>query len=210
MRFARILPIAVLVIVCLLGGASAAEPPLFSAFKKFCAETNAKPNSVKAAIEGAGGRLSKGPVDSDGWPFAVGLTIWDITIDGRDVNVSASAQRIPSRSNKAAYNADSCILNEFAADDASVEAIRKWIGVPPGNVMRPDDSLVGNGKKASGLTIYNYSYAVVGDSHVPIKDHTSLHEAERRGRYWSVVVLSDSHSASVQFTHELGSSTESR
>jgi hypothetical protein len=207
-RFARILPIAMLVTMCSLGEARAAEPPLFSAFKKFCAETDAKPDAVKAAIKGAGGRLSKGPVNSGGWPFAVGLTIWNVTIEGRDIDVSASVQRIPPRLNKPTSNSDTCILNEFAADDASVEGIRKWIGVPPSNVMGPDKVSLGDGKKASGLTIYNYGYTIAGDEHVPIKDQSSLHEAERQGRYWSVVVLSDGHSASVQFAHELGWSTE--
>jgi len=110
MRFARVWPIAMLVTVCLLSDARAAEPTLFSAFKKFCAETEAKPDAVKAAVEGLGGRLSQGPVNSDGWPFAVGLTIWNITIDGRNIDVSTSAQRIPPRTNKPAYNSDDCIL----------------------------------------------------------------------------------------------------
>ncbi|HJW39939.1 MAG TPA: hypothetical protein VJ476_01780 [Rhizomicrobium sp.] len=185
--------------------ARAADPPLFFAFKSFCIDTDAVPGAVKTAVEGVGGKLFRGPVSSPGFPYVVGLTIWNIAIDGHALSVSAGAQHIPSTLNHHRPEDDNndCTVVSYSNDDTGIAAIRRWIGVP-GRIDRPSSPLYFGGRRLPDVTLYFFSYQQVGNVRMAVIDKVGLEAAEREGRYWTVVLTRGLHVSSVQLTHVLG------
>ena len=189
----RVVPILIAIVAILTAGADAQvqDPPLFAVFKAFCVDTGASPDAVKSAVEAAGGK-QHGPSGATASPFPMTVTTWDIATGGHSLNVSAGTQQVPPVQNRPEANSNSCAVMSFANDDASIEAIRDWVGVPPANILR------GN------LTTYFYNYQQLGSvrSALPT-DKVAYHMAEIEGRVWSLVVLQSQDGASVQLVHQL-------
>src|SRR5215468_10501103 len=133
----RLGPILIATIAILTAGADAQvhDPPLFAAFKAFCVDAGARPDAVKSAVEAAGGK-QHAPPGATALPFPMTVTIWDITMGGHSMNVSAGTQQIPPVQNRPEENSNQCILRSFVNEDASIEAIRNWVGVPPAHVLQ--------------------------------------------------------------------------
>lgn len=189
----RVGPILIATVAILTAGADAQvhDPPLFAVFKAFCVDTGASPDAVKSAVEAAGGR-QHGPSGATASPFPMTVTTWDITAGGHSLNVSAGTQQVAPVQNRPEANSNSCIVNSFVNHDASIEAIRNWVGVPPANISRANP------------TIYYYNYQQLGSvpSTLPT-DKAAYHVAEIEGRVWSLVVLQSQDGASVQLVHQL-------
>jgi hypothetical protein len=189
-------------------GPSQSTLPLFDAFKSFCVETGAKPEVVNATVEAAGGKLHMPSVDttkgrdSMDSPFPLTLTTWDITLKGHPMWVS-SGTSYPSRKLGSAKNRvsdfDSCDISSFANEDASIEAIRRWANVEPNEVSTNPPSA----KWSPSLTMYFYSFQVSGSVHSAIADKGQILKAEEEGRFWSLVIMQNSHSAAFQLVHDL-------
>jgi hypothetical protein len=167
------------------------DPPLFAVFKAFCAETGAKPDAVKSAVEAAGGK-QHGPAGATTQPFPMTVTTWDITVGGTSLNVSAGTQQVAAVQNRPEENSNHCVVNSFVNDDASIEAIRNWVGVPPTNTLRGNP------------TIYLFSYQDLGSvrSAAPM-DKIAFDKAKAEGRIWSLMVFQSQDGASVQLVHLL-------
>jgi len=165
--------------------------PYFAAFKAFCIDTGASPDAVKSAVEAAGGK-QHAPPGATAWPFPMTVASWDITIGGHSMYVSAGTQQIPPVQNRPEENSHQCILRSFVNEDASIEAIRNWVGVPPGYISQ--------GNPISYFFDYQESGSV--RSTLPAAK-IAYDRAKAEGRTWSLVVLQSQDGASVQLVHRL-------
>jgi hypothetical protein len=91
-------------------------------------------------------------------------------------------------------------VTSFVNDDASIEALRDWVGIPPGHVLRGNP------------TIYFFDYQEQGSvrSALPTKsahDKSAYDMTKVEGRLWSLVVLQSQDGASVQLVHHLAPPT---
>jgi len=191
----RLGPLLIATVVILTAGAEAQvhDPPLFSVFKAFCVDTGASPDAVRSAVEAAGGKLSAHP-GATAWPFPMTVTTWDITAGGHSMNVSAGTQQVPPVQNRPQMNSNQCMVRGFVNDDASVEAIRNWVGVPPARISRGNP------------TIYYFDYQELGSGRSTLPTTTNAYDMAKEGRIWSLVVLQSQDGASVQLVHHLGPS----
>jgi hypothetical protein len=184
------------------------DMPLFAAFKTFCVDTGAEPSAVNAAVEAAGGK----PHDPTGGstesgtltdtPFPLTFATWDVTVGGHRMTVSAGTG-YPSgtyKSQKAPpYDFNDCSITSFANEDASVTAIRDWVGVPPQDVSTGPH----NDRWTPDLTLYQFWYQVVGSTHAVLADRAQRISAETQGRSWGLMLMQSPHSASLQLVHDL-------
>jgi hypothetical protein len=189
----RLGPILTATAAMLTAGADAQvhDPPLFAAFKVFCADTDASPDAVKSAVEVAGGKQHAPPSATE-WPFPMTVTIWDITAGGHSMSVSAGTQQVSPIQNRPEENSNSCTVRSFVNEDASIEAIRNWVGVPP-TYVSPDNPI-----------IYYFDYQQLGPGRSALPaDKIAYGTAKVEGRTWSLVVLQSQDGASVQLVHAL-------
>jgi hypothetical protein len=120
------------------------------------------------------------------------VTTWDITTGGHGLNVSAGTQRVAPVQNRPEENSNQCIVNSFVNDDASIEAIRNWVGVPPANISRGNP------------TIYFFDYQELGSARSTLPTAKIAYDtAKAEGLTWSLVVLQSQDGASVQLMHHL-------
>src|SRR5215468_1670386 len=191
----RLGPILIATIAILTAGADAQvhDPPLFAAFKAFCVDTGASPEAVKSAVEAAGGKQHALP-GATAWPFPMTVTSWDITTGGHSMHVSAGTQQVPPVQNRPEENSNQCIVRSFVNEDASIEAIRNWVGVPPGYISQ--------GNPIS----YFFDYQESGFVRSTLPAAKIAYDmAKAEGRTWSLVVLQSQDGASVQLVHRLAS-----
>jgi hypothetical protein len=114
------------------------DPRLFAAFKAFCIDTGANPDA-KSAVEAAGGKQHGAGATVHS--FTMTVTTWDATAGGASLNVSAGTQQASPVQNRAEENSNQCVVTSFVNDDASIEALRNWVGIPPGHVLRGNPTI---------------------------------------------------------------------
>jgi hypothetical protein len=187
-------PALILIVTAILTAGAAAQtpdPPLFAVFKAFCVETGANPDAVKSAVEAAGGK-QHGPPGATAQPFPKTVTSWNITVGGASLNVSAGTQQVAAVQNRAEENSNHCVVTSFVNDDASIEAIQKWVGVPPTNISQDKP------------TLYLFSYQELGSARSALPtDKTAYDLAKAEGRIWSLILFQPQDGASVQLAHLL-------
>jgi hypothetical protein len=189
----KLAPILIATAFFSAGGAQAHDPPLFAVFKAFCIDTGANPDAVKYAIEAAGGKLHAAGATAQ--PFTMTVTSWDITAGGASLNISAGSGQAPPIQNLAGESSNQCVVTSFVNDDASVEALRDWVGIPPGHVLRGNP------------TISFFDYQEQGSIRSTLPTAKSAYDmAKVEGRLWSLVVLQSQDGASVQLVHHLAPS----
>ena len=192
-RMRRLGSILIATVAILTAGADAQalDPPLFAAFKAFCIDTGASPDAVKSAVEAAGGKLHV-PPSATAFPFPMTVTIWDIAMGGHSMSVSAGTQRVPPIQNRPEENSNGCTVSSVVNEDASIEAILKWVGVPPTHVSR------GN------LINYSFLYQELGSVRAALPaDKIASDMAAAEGRTWLLVLLQSQDGASAQLMHFL-------
>jgi hypothetical protein len=188
----RSLIAAVVTLALVAPGQSAERPdkwwetsklPLYGAFIAFCVETNAELDAVKAAVEAAGGKQSRprwtdenGPLDS-----TVTIESWDITVSKNSLSVTAGFwlshhPRVPSTMN--------CSINSWDKDGESVDALKRWAGVPGGPLTENGETLV-----------YSY-YLDQSGRHVPLTE-----ERHDDDDLWMLTILT--YGPSVSLMHFL-------
>lgn len=179
MRFSSVL----LVAVCLvLGGraqAQDAEPPLFSAFKTFCADAGADPDQVKLAVEMAGGKAHNPPGGSTDKPWPMTVMSWDVTVQGHRMILSIGTAHPPRGPDKVS-NTTNCVINSLDDESASMEALREWAGVPRDPTMPFPEY---------------YNFRRKGAAHVPAAGEAGLAEEEES---WQLVLIGKN---SLQLAH---------
>jgi hypothetical protein len=199
-------PILIATVAILTAGADAQvhDPPLFAAFKAFCIDTGARPDAVKSAVEAAGGkqRVPPSAIEVSPWPMTV--TVWDITSGGHSMWVYAGTSQVPPMGGRPEENSNHCIVRSFVNEDASVEAIRNWVGVPPDHISQRNP------------VIYSFNYQELGSPIVGIvaphyravrstwpADKIAYDKALVEGRIWLLDVIQSQDGASVQLMHNL-------
>ena len=206
----RVRPILIATIAILTVGANAQmhDRPLFAAFKAFCVDTGASPDAVKSAVETAGGKQRVAPSATvSPWPMTV--TIWDITMGGHSMYVSAGTQQVPPIQNRPEEISNHCKVSSFVNEDASIEAIRNWVGVPPAYISRGDPILYifhyqELGSAIVGMVTPHYRAA---RSPLPA-DKIAYDTVKAEGRTWSLDVLQAQDGASVGLAHYLAPPTQ--
>jgi hypothetical protein len=201
----RLGPILIATVAILTAGADAQahDPPLFAAFKSFCVDTGASPDAVKSAVEAAGGK-QRVPPTGTAWPWPMTVTVWDITTGGHSMFVSAGTQRVPPIQNRPEENSNQCTVSSFVNEDASIEAIRNWVGVPPAYISRGNPIL------------YIFHYQELGSAIVGIvtphyravrsplpADKIAFDMATAEGRTWALHMHQSQDGASVGLAHYL-------
>jgi hypothetical protein len=152
------------------------DPPLFAAFKAFCIDTGANPDAMKSAVEAAGGKQHGAGATEH--PF----------------KMTAGTQQASPVQNRAEENSNQCVVTSFVNDDASIEALHNWVGIPPGHVLRGNP------------TISFFDYQEQGSVRSTLPTSKSAYDmAKVEGRLWSLVVLQSPDGASVQLVHHLAS-----
>jgi len=202
-------PILITTVAILTAGADAQvhNPPLFAAFKAFCIDTGASPDVVKSAVEAAGGK-QRVPLSATASPWPMTLTVWDITMGDQSMYVSAGTQQVPPIQNRPEENSNHCKVSSFVNEDASIEAIRNWVGVPPAYISRGNPVLYifhyqELGSPIVGIVTPHYRAA---RSTLPA-DKIAYDTAKAEGRTWSLDVLQAQGGASVGLTHYLAPPT---
>src|SRR5262249_43044605 len=130
--------------------------------------------------------------------------IWHITTGGHRMHVSTGTQRVHPMGGRPEANSNHCIVSSFVNEDASVEAIRNWVGVPPDHISQGNPVL------------YSFSYQELGSPIVGIvvphyravrstlpADKIAYERARAEGHICSLVVLQSHDGASVHLTHDL-------
>jgi hypothetical protein len=164
--------------------AEEAGTPLFSAFKRFCADTAARADDVKAAVLAAGGALHDPPTKSVETPFSMQTSLWDIKAGGHVLVVAAGRAQTNDADARAMTD---CVVSSPEADAASLRALAGWAGVP----ANPDAN--------ERLTYYVFEEK--GGAHQAISDGKA---AEAEGRVWRLSVIRAPGVASVELMHLLG------
>jgi hypothetical protein len=154
-------------------GSAAAQPPndLFGSLKTFCFDTGARRDAIQVAITSAGGS-----VDSD---TSLGI-IWRYDPSPGQQFLIGSMD-LPGEHGPR----NNCLVELWGHDDASMNAIRKWIGVPA----------VKNDEDADKSEVYFFQ--IVGSAHMAIVGAAAAEAAIAERRCWSVSLERDSTSDKV-------------
>ena len=202
-RLGPVLLIATVAILTAGADAQVHDPPLFAAFKALCLDTGASPDAVKSAVEAAGGKQHVPPsATASPWPMTVAS--WDITRGGHSMWVYAGTQQVPPIQNRPEENSNHCTVRSFVNEDASVEAIRSWVGVPPDHISQGNPVL------------YSFNYQELGSPIVGIvaphyravrstlpADKIAYDKAKAEGRTWALDVLQAQDGARVGLAHSV-------
>jgi hypothetical protein len=184
-------PISLVVIALMLVGsgdarAAGGDPPLFAAFKTFCVATGADLYAVKRTVEQAGAKVA--PV-SHPW-LASPANMWDYVVGGEPMLVSALEVRLPAHGPHPALSKNFCKLDLVSnGDDASVEAIKNWIGVP---------------RSVGTPTLSLFVFQEVNGVRSPLpKDRVTRDLALRKGQVREIWLTLAPNSASVEYINQL-------
>jgi hypothetical protein len=171
--------------------ARAADPPLFVVLKAICLETGAHVDVVKAKIEAAGGKLIGPAGTSSGDVFQIQSTIWQHVIAGKTIRISAGTLQAASKSGPIDI-AEGCGVELDGRDDASIDALRRWVGVAPTKVMKEDPVQY----------IYEYQDQAGKRSAFPSAQPAQL-EAVAAGQVWKLQVYPSPEHPSARVWHFL-------
>jgi hypothetical protein len=182
-----------LIVLIITNGAHAqnASVPFYDAFTTFCSNTGATPDLVKAAVEAAPLSHLSGAPGSTTFPYPMTVTNWNVNWNGNNYTVASLTARSPYGPNQI-MESNSCTITSRADDDASVAAIRKWVGVQPNPSSRPD----------SGITYYDYRED--GSLRVATISDAAVKSAETAGKAWTMTVILQPGFVSVQLVHFRG------
>jgi hypothetical protein len=110
--------------------ASTADSPLFAAFKKFCVETQAKPDAVKTAALEASGKKVASATSNKRAPVSAGGNSWAFTFQGHHLTVTAGTLHTPAAGNMPPTDTVTCAITDSDGDNAGAGAIGQWAAVP--------------------------------------------------------------------------------
>jgi hypothetical protein len=116
------------VVMSVIASAQTADPPLFSFFKTFCADTRGDEGAIKKAVEAVGGQVTMLP-DTDTSPLKMR---WEKGTDEQKIRLAAGGwYRSANRENPNERYLTDCYVWDSSHDVAGAEAIRNWVGIPP-------------------------------------------------------------------------------
>src|ERR1043165_63795 len=110
--------------------AFAADRPLFAAFKQFCADTQAKPEAVKAAALAFSNKKVASATTNKKAPVSATGNSWGLMFQGHHLTVTAGKLHAPAVANMPASDSITCAITDSDGDNAGATEIAKWTGVP--------------------------------------------------------------------------------
>ena len=110
--------------------AFAADAPLFAAFKQFCADTQAKPDAVKAAALAASSKAVGTVATNKKAPASATGKSWGLVFQGHHLTVTSGTLHTPAAGNMPPTNSVTCAITDSDGDNAGASAIGAWAGVP--------------------------------------------------------------------------------
>lgn len=132
-----------------------AEPPLFAAFKQFCADTQAKPDAVKAAAVAASSKNIVSAGTDKKSPASAAGNSWSLVYQGHHIAVTSGTLQTPAAGNVPATHSITCAITDSDGDSAGASAIAGWAGVPAS-------------AEVSGI-FGTYTYQEKNGKHAPVK-----------------------------------------
>ena len=119
------------VALCSFGVANAlaADPPLFAAFKQFCADTQAKPDAVKAAALAASSKAVASVATNKKAQTSASGNSWSLVFQGHHLTVSSATLHTPAAANMPPTDSVTCAITDSDGDNAGASAIGAWAGV---------------------------------------------------------------------------------
>ena len=133
----------------------ASDRPLFAAFKQFCADTQAKPDAVKAAALAASSKNVASAATDKKSPTSAAGNSWTLVYQGHHVTVTSGTLQTPATGNIPATSSVTCAVTDSDGDTAGASAIAGWAGVPA------------NAELAG--VFGTYTYQEKNGKHLPIK-----------------------------------------
>jgi hypothetical protein len=177
--------------------AQTTDPPLLAAFKAFCVATGARPDAVKQAVEAVGGTVFNptGIYREKSPPLEMTLTVWNWAVGSYAMKISAGSLHDLSAPD-GSRDLESCAIRGEGKDDASVEAIREWVGVAP------------DPKRSSPpMFIFNFEERAGVRSPLPASD-AAYRVANTEGRLWSLHLFGSDQLAGAELQHFLAARTQ--
>ncbi|HSC19214.1 MAG TPA: hypothetical protein VLC74_09895 [Rhizomicrobium sp.] len=118
--------------LCSLGvtDALAADPPLFAAFKQFCADTQAKPDAVKAAALAVSSKTVASAATNKKAQASASGNSWSLVFQGHHLTVTSGTLHTPAAANMPPTDAITCAITDSDGDNAGASSIGAWAGVP--------------------------------------------------------------------------------
>jgi len=167
------------------------EDAFYAAFKKFCTETGAEPDSVKAAVEATPLATPIRPPASTAPPYPMTAVGWNVNWNGHPLIINSGTSLAPYGPGLAMPTV-SCVVSSRGNEDAGIAAIRKWVGVQ----SDPQAST------SSGSSYYTYREDGFGRKPM-IGDDAALKSAMAQGKAWLLTVVQWPDFASAQLMHFL-------
>src|ERR1051326_7691880 len=106
--------------------AFAADRPLFAAFKQFCADTQAKPEAVKAAALAFSNKKVASATTNKKAPVSATGNSWGLMFQGHHLTVTAGKLHAPAVANMPASDSITCAITDSDGDNAGATEIAKW------------------------------------------------------------------------------------
>jgi hypothetical protein len=163
----------------------------YDAFRTFCADPGARPDSVRAAVEAAPFATPVHPPASTTTPYPMTTAGWNINWNGHTFTVNAGTSQAPY-SPKLVMGTVSCVISSRINEDAGIAAIREWVGV------QSDP----NSPFSAGITYYSYRENGSGRTTI-VGDDAAFKSAMTEGNAWLLTVIQKPDFASVQLMHFL-------
>jgi hypothetical protein len=163
----------------------------YDAFKTFCADTGARPDSVRAAVEAAPFATPIQPPASTTNPYPMTAAGWNVNWNGHPFTVNTGTSQAP-HGPKLVMGTVSCVISSRTNEDAGIAAIREWVGVQsdPGS------------SSSSGVKYYSYREDGSGRTTI-IGDDAAFKSSKNEGKAWLLTVIQKADFASVQLMHFL-------
>jgi len=146
--------------------------PLFAAFRTYCLEAGADPDQVRMAVEVAGGKAHvQGASTSTPWPMT--MQSWDFIAQGHRMILTIGTAQQPDGHGMVAKTTNCTIYSYGGDESASMEALRKWAGVP---------------RDPGGSFTEFYNFRKKGAAHIPIANQAE-HATEDAGDRWQLALI---------------------
>lgn len=140
--------VAISSLVTMSGRGQTADPPLFTIFKTFGADSGADEAAIKKAVEAAGGQVSTLPGHDN---FTTRVT-WENVTDGKRIALDAYGFYFRAPTARFERHVTTCSVTDYSRDTAGVDATRDWVAVPLSKKVG------GGNPNCCGLPKYEYTY----------------------------------------------------
>ena len=162
--------------------------PLYDAFNSLCVATNTQPDLIEKAIKVSPFKITQRGSASTAKPIPMSTTLWDMAYEGHKMTLAIGESQEPLGTTMVT-NTQNCTITSFSNEDASIDAIRRWVGLP------------GNSNKSPGVTLYEFQ--MQGSSRISLEGGDAEKIAKTEGRAWHIAIINGQNMGSVMLTRYL-------